>query len=416
MLNPTQDTPASQDLGGTQGVAQVEIVREASVWASLAAEWDALFAVSPTAAPPLRREWLQTWWQVYGAHYAAANGTDSGLRLYLVRRGNILIGALPLYIRKAGSPLAPRRLGFLSTGEDEHEETCAEHLNLLHLPSEAQACLDALLPVLLASRPDGWDELSLGPIPLASPLAAWQSAVGDGTSAFQVTETGPCFVADLSGGFEAFQAGLSANSRKLTRKRLNGAAQAGARIEVAENKTDALEMLAQVAELHQARWETVGKPGCFASPRFTAFHRTLIEAGVESGEAVVARLVCGGEVLAAMLGYAAGDKFDSYAAGANLNDDESVMSPGIVLHLLLMQHLSKRGIARYDHLSGTMRYKQQYSSEEQPSFTLYRARPSARVAAGRAASLLQKVGRKGLRLVTAGGSRDAQPEETNAAS
>ena len=301
----------------------------------------------------------------------------------------------------------------MGTGEDEDEELCAEHLNLLHLPGEADACLAALQPALLRAEALGWDEIHLGPLPVTSPLAAWRGEAGNADSeaatsfqSFQSTDGGPCFVADLTGGFEAYMQRLSKNSRQLARKRLNGAERAGARLEVAENVPAALEMLAQVAELHQARWEAVGKPGCFASPRFAAFHRAMLTQGVGQQTAVVARLVCQNETVAAMLGYVANGKFDSYAAGAKLNDDEPVTSPGIVLHLLLKQHLCERGITHYDHLSGTMRYKQQYTTEEQPSFTLTRTRPSLRAAAGRASDIFHKVGRKGLELARSVASKE----------
>ena len=377
---------------------RVEIIRDETAWNALESEWNVLFDSSPTAAPPLRWEWLQTWWRVYGFKYAA-RGLDSGLRIHLVWRGDTLIGALPLYIRKRSSLLQPRRLCFLSTGEDEAEELCAEHLNLLHLPGKADACMAALLPVLQNAPEGDWDELVLGPLPLTSPLAAWQGEFTGETALFAVAEGGPCFIADISGGLEAYMQRLSKNSRQLARKRLNGATKAGARLEVATDARMAREVMTDVEALHQARWEAQGKPGCFASPRFTQFHAALTESGSEDGYAIVARLVCENETVAAMLGYVAGNKFDSYVAGAKLDEEGLVQSPGIVLHLRLKEYLAERGIELYDHLSGTMRYKQQYTTEELPSLTLTRVRPSLRSRAGRASGLLHRVGSKGLALV-----------------
>ena len=64
-----------------QYAPQVEIVRDLAAYDSLEEEWNALFAASPTAAPPLRLEWLQLWWNLYGGEYAARSGADTGLRL-----------------------------------------------------------------------------------------------------------------------------------------------------------------------------------------------------------------------------------------------------------------------------------------------------------------------------------------------
>ena len=397
-----QNTTSSAADQSRSTAVHIEVMHDFPIGDRLAEEWKALFDASPTASPPLRWEWLRTWWEIYQGDYAAS-GADTGLRLFLIRRGAHLIGALPLYLRKSRSLLLPRRLCFISTGEDEHEEICAENLNLLHLPEEGQTCLEALMPALLPSRDSGWDEISLGPITGNSPLAAWSSTDIEGNPAFQSTEHGPCFVADLTGGFEAYLQRLSSNSRKLARKRLNGAERAGARLEVATDRLSALAMLGEVSALHQARWESVGEPGCFAAPRFLAFHKAMLEQGVENGFAVVAKLVCEGETVAAMLGYLAGNKFDSYAAGAKLNDDEPVMSPGIVLHLLLKTYLSERGISYYDHLSGTMRYKQQYATEERSSLSLYRQRPTLRSAANSAFRLLHKAGRHGINLTKSKG-------------
>lgn len=375
---------------------QTDIVRETAAWDALSSAWQELFAACPTATPPLRWEWLRTWWRIYGTHYAAKGRGDDGLRLFLVRENGRLIAALPLYLRR-GRLLQPSRLGFLSTGEDEAEETCAENLDMLCLPGRETECLAALMPLVLSEPAD---EIVLGPLTTQSPLARWQAAQTDGAG-FRVEEHGPCYVADLTGGFEAYLSRLSRNSRSLVRKRLSGAEREGARIEIAHDWESVQPLIADLVALHQARWEAVGKPGCFAAPRFTEFHRACIQAGIENGDAVLARLVCGTETVAAMVGYTAHGKFDSYVAGTK-TEDEPVKSAGIVLHMLLKKHLSEHGVTHYDHLGGTMRYKQQYTTEERPAISLHRTRPTLRAAAGRASELLHGMGRRGRRLVTQG--------------
>ncbi|HTE17628.1 MAG TPA: hypothetical protein VK689_04515, partial [Armatimonadota bacterium] len=127
-------------LQASPSVPVLRVVSDEREWDALEGEWNELFDASPTASPPLRFEWLREWWRLFGPVYG---DRGSGLRVYTVRRESQLIGALPLYVGASSRlPMAPRRLGFLSTGEAEAEETCATYLDLLHLPGAAAECLE----------------------------------------------------------------------------------------------------------------------------------------------------------------------------------------------------------------------------------------------------------------------------------
>ena len=153
-------------------------------------------------------------------------------------------------------------------------------------------------------------------------------------------------------------------------------------------------MFEQLIVLHQARWIEEGKPGCFSAPRFTEFHRSLIRQLLARKEAVIARMVIENETVSVMLGYVAGKKFDSYVAGAKFNE-ERIKSPGITLHLLLKERLASQGIVSYDHMSGSMRYKQQYSTSEAGNFSLELTRPTLRTNVNLAANVAKQAVLKG---------------------
>src|SRR5437899_253698 len=115
----------------------VDVVRDSGGLDSLETEWKALFEISPTASPPLRWEWVREWWRIFGPVYG---DQGRGLRVITLRREARLVGILPLYLRvKHRSLFGSRRLGFVSTGLDEFEETCTEYLDLLHEPGEERA-------------------------------------------------------------------------------------------------------------------------------------------------------------------------------------------------------------------------------------------------------------------------------------
>ena len=118
-------------------------------------EWGELFDVAPTASPALRWEWVREWWRIYGPVYGERG---HGLRIMTIRRGPELIGVLPLYQKSAAGPWGARRLRFISTGEAEFEETCAEYLDLLHAPDESPACIKVISQFLDKAR---WDEVYL---------------------------------------------------------------------------------------------------------------------------------------------------------------------------------------------------------------------------------------------------------------
>lgn len=378
--------------------AVVRIVRDVSEWEGLEREWTELFEASPTASPPLQFDWLRQWWQVYGPTYG---DQGRGLRVLTVWRGERLIGALPLYEgRNGGRIFGARRLAFLSTGEAEFEETCAEYLDLLHLPGEQRCCLDAIRAALLASDELRWEELELCDVSEHTPLLRWQHDFRD-VCRTTVTARGVCPIANLSGGFEAYLGQLSPNTRQQSRRLLRQAERHGAVLELAADAADASKFFQELIRLHQERWTAAGKPGCFAARPFTEFHRQLVGLWVPNGKAVLARLSVGRESLAVIYGFVAGAKFDFYQSGARL-DGGLLQSPGNVAHLMLMRELAERGVTRYDFLRGSQSYKQRLATEECALVRLHIGRPSLLNEAGLMADLLRRASLRGLRLLFGG--------------
>ena len=191
-----------------EGLAVRELTDTAS-WDAIQASWQQLYDASPTAAPPLSWEWLRTWWDIYGPVYGQRG---RGLRIQTVWRGDQLIAALPLYLRSAaGAVLAPIRLCLLSSGEDEFEETCAEYLDLLHLPGEGPLCVRLLLDRLRTERP-AWDEIDFAHLAADAALA---QGLDGASHAWALHPDRSSFLADMSSGFDAYVAGLSSKTRSL---------------------------------------------------------------------------------------------------------------------------------------------------------------------------------------------------------
>jgi CelD/BcsL family acetyltransferase involved in cellulose biosynthesis len=344
----------------TSSPCSVEVIRDLAGLDNLRVDWDKLFAVSPTAAPPLRWEWVRTWWQVYGTSYG---DRGQGLRILAVRRGPELIGILPLYLGRIGSTLfAPRRLSFISTGAAEFEETCTEYLNLLHRSGEESLCIEALVSVL--SRPGqlGWDELHLSELAAGSPLLALVPAFKRPSVRAQVTSVGVCHLFSMVSGFEGYLKRLSHENRRQARKMLRDVDSEGMEFEVADDAHRLRLFFGQMIDLHHQRWMAAGQTGSFA-PRHAEFHRTTAELLLGRGEAVIARLSRSGQPLAIVFGYRIRERLHCYQQGVTSGVGR-LRSPGTAAWLLLMRHQAERGVTLFDHLRGRTPFKERFATDE----------------------------------------------------
>lgn len=349
-------------------LVSAQIISDEAAFAQLKPEWSELFAASAQAATPLQFDWLEAWWQIYGPAYGARNGMpgNGSLRVVTVRRGDRLIGGLPLYAKcSRGSALDVRRLSFLSTGEDEHEEVCPDYLNFLCLPGEEETCVDELSRILPQLN---WDQLELPELPENSPLIEHRHLF-NGLGPGELIPRGNCPIANLEGGFHAYLQRLSSNSRQQARRLLREAESCGVQFEIA-SAGNAGQFFDELIGLHQARWNAEGKSGCFAAARFTAFHRALIGKWVATGQAILARLSLNGETVAVLYGFATGSKFDFYQCGVNTDQAGPLRSPGNLAHLLLMQHVCHRGLTTYDFLRGDSSYKTRLATGHNDLVTL----------------------------------------------
>src|SRR5206468_3507803 len=113
-----------------------------------------------------------------------------------------------------------------------------------------------------------------------------------------------------------------------SRRVLRAAAKAGARLEVAGNQAEARAFYDDLVRLHQHRWNTMEKPGCFAARRLRELHQSLAERWVPAGKAVLVRLVVN-ETVGVIYGFVVGTKFDFYQSGVLIEEDSPLSSPGI---------------------------------------------------------------------------------------
>ncbi|AMV19701.1 GNAT family N-acetyltransferase [Planctomyces sp. SH-PL14] len=118
----------------------------------------------------------------------------------------------------------------------------------------------------------------------------------------------------------------------------------------------------ELIELHQARWNALGKPGSFSSPLFTAFQRDLLTHWAESQRVVAFRARHQGETVGCLVLLVEGRRILDYFSGFCAFDRKA--SPGMVTHALCMQEALERGFDDYDFLVGDKQHKDNLSTDE----------------------------------------------------
>jgi CelD/BcsL family acetyltransferase involved in cellulose biosynthesis len=381
-------TPSGPIVDGAPADTTIREVNDLKSWDALEAAWKQLFSISPTAAPPLSWEWQRLWWDIYGPIYGIR------LRILTAWQGDVLTAVLPLYLRRQPHfSLAPVRLCLLGTAEDEFEETCGEYLDILHAPGTEPSACQLLSQRLQRSEPD-WDVIDFSHVAADATLVR-QPAVGPGS--WQLQADRPSFLADLGGGFEAYLAELSTRVRSFVRKVLRQYETSGARFECAGSPQEITEYFSQLVDLHQARWQGVGKPGAFAAPRFKEFHSRLCQQMVLSGQAVLARLSIDDKPLSLLLAYIANGAAHYYVSGSR-RDSGGIKSPGIAMNLLLKKHLASIGVQVFDYQPGSHTYKADYATRVRAMARLQSWRPTWRSALDLTRRVARRVYRRLYRL------------------
>ena len=108
-------------------------------------------------------------------------------------------------------------------------------------------------------------------------------------------------------------------------------------------------------DLHQRRRQSLGQPGCFASPRFAAFHRELAEKFLASGWLRFSWMEFEGRPIAAEYHFGHGKV--SYVYQAGLEPDAHELHPGELITMAAMQTALTEGYRAFDFLRGDEPYK-----------------------------------------------------------
>ena len=248
------------------------------------------------------------------------------------------------------------------TGNWDYDRLYIEHNSVLQ--SSREACS---LQQIVDNLPGDWEELYLSALAPSSFLANDLNIAPP--YEVMIANVMPSPFVDLQ-MVRAKSGGHLALLRSTVRSQIKRAyrlyeAQGPLVCEVASDLPQALEIYAELIELHEAWWQQRKKPGAFHSQYFRAFHRRLIENRFSTGEIQLIRVRCGGVTVGCLYNFVFRGVVYFYQSGLALEEDNR-MKPGYLCHVEAVEHCAKAGYLRYDFLAGFEDYKERLSTDQRP--------------------------------------------------
>jgi len=307
----------------------------------------------------------------------------------------VWLDELPLRVRprlcavcRAGEPVAafflgsrrvfrhgvlPSRARFLNTsGDPRYDELTLEHNAVLCEPGAAPT-----LREWLELLPGDWDELFLPALADdAFPASALSEPVGSLRVLVERVVEAP--VVELAraraakGGYASL---LGASTRAQIRRAERG--YGALALEVAESTGQAMEILAELAELHQRHWRARGEPGVFADPWFVKFHQTLVERRFAHGELQLLRVRSRQRTIGCLYNFVWRGSVLFYQSGL-VEEADPRLKPGYVCHARAVELNAALGHHAYDFLAGAARYKHSLATANRSMIWARIQRPLAR--------------------------------------
>jgi len=242
-----------------------------------------------------------------------------------------------------------------TAGEPAADSVCVEYNGLLVEEHHRADFATSLIDFAKASRCeevrlDGFDEVTAKELACGLPDSAINARASRYFDLEAARQRGATVLESLGG-----------NTRSSLRRALK---KTGA-VEVtqASNLNEADDILSELIDLHQARWQSAGQPGAFASSRFSAFQRELVTRLLPEDRVVLLRVRSQALTVGCLMLLVDRGRWLDYLSGFASFD--ATPSPGIVTHFLAMERALTQGYRAYDFLVGDKRHKENLADSSQ---------------------------------------------------
>jgi CelD/BcsL family acetyltransferase involved in cellulose biosynthesis len=344
--------------------------RPASAWPSVAPLWAELTRSSPHASFFLSPDWVDAWLEAFGAQLAPEI-------VVFESDGQAVATCLLVSRTERVGPFAVRRLYLNTAGEDSADSACVEYNGFLCRAGWEDKAVEALGAHLMSRE---WDEVvcagcNPGAVPHLQRALAGLASVSTWSHDFYVD------LAEIRRGGRPYEESLSRNARHQLRRSMRRYEAVGElQVTVAEDPASALSMLNELSALHQETWMGRAQQGCFASKRFTTFHRALIRRAFPSGAVKLLRVTAGEEVVGLLYCFRDGGDVYYYQSGLHYPPSgDNRDKPGLVAHACAVRHFLADGAGAYHFMAGGesgRSYKRSLSNASTPLAWLVVQRPN----------------------------------------
>jgi CelD/BcsL family acetyltransferase involved in cellulose biosynthesis len=245
------------------------------------------------------------------------------------------------------------------TGDRALDQLYIEDNSFLIRPGAAFSVRD-----LLAALPGEWEELYLYGVDPATPTGALLRDVAEPYELLIANRIPAPYVdlAAMRAQGKDYLAMLGSNTRSQIRRCYKlYEAQAPLRREVAASTAEALDVYAELVDLHQRWWIQRGHSGAFANRYFDAFHRGLIERRFGAGETQLIRVRCGEATVGCLYNFVWNGIVSFYQSGLRAEEDNR-LKPGFICHAEAVRHNLEAGHCTYDFMASFDDYKLRMST------------------------------------------------------
>ncbi|HEX3725055.1 MAG TPA: GNAT family N-acetyltransferase [Pirellulales bacterium] len=320
-------------------------------------------------------DWLECWWRSY-----ATSKDQQLLVLAVLDPQGRLAGVAPWYVDRASHDRSVIR--FLGSGE-----VCSDYLTILCRPGfedQVPQCLAYWLCETSADEgPDAlsWEMLELRGVDAGDAIVTRLTEyLAAGGNLVYERNRASCWRVHLPDCWADYLAMLSKSHRKQIRRLERTYFASGrARLHTVEHGDELARGLELLTRLHQRRRESLGERGCFASPRFAAFHAETAERLLQSGKLRLTWLEVDGQPVAVEYQVLGGEIVYAYQSG--IEPSALNHQPGKLITLATLQQALGEGRQAFDFLRGDELYKAHWRAQPRPTRDIHilRNRLSARL-------------------------------------
>jgi CelD/BcsL family acetyltransferase involved in cellulose biosynthesis len=311
--------------------------------------------------------WLSTWWRHYGA---GEKSTDRELCVLAVfDDGESLVGLAPWYIQSTTAFGSVVRM--LGSGE-----VCSDYLTLLCRHDLEEDVAEIVAEYLTDTLPDHtsehyrWDRLELFGVDCEDrPTDYLAESLRHRGCTIHRRSTVNCWRIDLPTDWETYLAGLSKKFRQEVRRLERKYFESGkAVLRTIDKLGDLPKGLELLVELHQRRWHSLGKPGCYASPNFTNFLCEVSPLLMQQGQMQIQWLEIDAQPAAVEYQLVGGGVVYDYQTG--IEPDAVEHQPGKLTNMANIRRAIESGHRGYDFLRGDEPYKAHFRAKPRPNMEI----------------------------------------------